>query len=79
MSKYQKLDALILAAIDETPKKFAGVNTGEVRAESDRLAKEESRPHICGEVAGWRIVDRRLQAVRKAGKIRSTTMGWVRT
>ncbi|MFA8336344.1 hypothetical protein [Burkholderia cenocepacia] len=78
MSKYQKLDALILASIDETPKKFATVNTGAVREESERLAREESRPTTFGEVVGWRIVERRLQAVRKTGKIRSTSKGWVR-
>ncbi|WP_175787545.1 hypothetical protein [Burkholderia anthina] len=77
-SKYTALDALILVSIDETPKKFFVINSGQVRTESDRLAKEESRPHICGEVAGWRIVDRRLQALRKAGKIRSTSTGWVK-
>ncbi|MCL4631577.1 MULTISPECIES: hypothetical protein [Burkholderia] len=78
MSKYQKLDALILASIDETPKKFVAVNTGAVREESERLAREECRPTTFGEVVGWRIVDRRLQAVRKTGKIRSTSKGWVR-
>ncbi|KVE08406.1 hypothetical protein [Burkholderia anthina] len=78
MSKYQKLDALILASIDELPKKFAAVNTGAVREESERLAREECRPTTFGEVVGWRIVDRRLQAVRKTGKIRSTPKGWVR-
>ncbi|MDR8105595.1 hypothetical protein KPB04_28065 [Burkholderia cenocepacia] len=79
MSKYQKLDALILASIDESPKKFAAVNTGAVREESERLAREECRPTTFGEVVVWRIVDRRLQAVRKTGKIRSTSKGWVRT
>ncbi|CAB5083465.1 hypothetical protein IST4116A_01243 [Burkholderia cenocepacia] len=78
MSKYEKLDALIVASIDETPKKFAAVNTGAVREESERLAREECRPTTFGEVVGWRIVDRRLQAVRKTGKIRSTSKGWVR-
>ncbi|MBR8344178.1 hypothetical protein [Burkholderia ambifaria] len=78
MSKYQKLDALILASIDETPKKFAAVNTGAVREESERLARDECRPATFGEVVGWRIVDRRLQAVRKTGEIRSTSKGWVR-
>ncbi|MBJ9731104.1 MULTISPECIES: hypothetical protein [Burkholderia] len=78
MSKYEKLDALILASIDEFPKKFAAVNTGAVREESERLAREECRPNTFGEVVGWRIVDRRLQAVRKTGTIRSTSKGWVR-
>ncbi|KVP59306.1 hypothetical protein WJ91_12580 [Burkholderia ubonensis] len=78
MSKYQKLDALIIAAIDQTPKKFASINTGDVRQESDRLGREESRPTTFGEVVGWRIIDRRLQALRKAGKIKATGKGWVR-
>lgn len=78
MSKFQKLDALILASIDDTPKKFATVNTGAVREESERLAREECRPTTFGDVVSWRIVDRRLQAVRKTGKIQSTSKGWVR-
>ncbi|HEM7888519.1 TPA: hypothetical protein U2Q27_000701 [Burkholderia cepacia] len=78
MSKFQKLDALILASIDDTPKKFAAVNTGAVREESERLAREECRPTTFGDVVSWRIVDRRLQAVRKTGKIQSTSKGWVR-
>ncbi|KWZ35168.1 hypothetical protein [Burkholderia anthina] len=79
MSKYQKLDALIVASIDESPKKFAAVNTGAVREESERLAREECRPTTFGEVVAWRIVDRRLQAARKSGKIRSTSKGWVKS
>ncbi|PFH29083.1 hypothetical protein [Burkholderia sp. JKS000303] len=78
MTKYEKLDALILAAISEEPKKFASINVGQVRTESDLIGREESRPHICGEVTGWRIVDRRLQALRKAGHIKATGKGWVR-
>ncbi|WP_175829023.1 hypothetical protein [Burkholderia cepacia] len=78
MSKYKKFDDLIVASIDETPKKFAAINAGAVREESERLAREECRPTTFGEVVGWRIVDRRLQAVRKTGKIRSTSKGWVR-
>ncbi|KVW25855.1 hypothetical protein WK94_01945 [Burkholderia ubonensis] len=79
MSKYQKLDTLILEAIDVTIKKFATINTGTVKTESERIAKEESTPRTHGDVVAWRIVDRRLQALRKAGKIRSTSTGWVRT
>ena len=78
MSKCQKLDALILATIDEMPKKFASINTGEVRQESERLGRKECRPATFGEVVGWRIVDRRLQALRKAERIRSATRGWVK-
>ncbi|WP_431207530.1 hypothetical protein [Burkholderia cepacia] len=78
MSKYKKFDDLIVASIDETPKKFAAINAGAVREENERLAREECRPTTFGEVVGWRIVDLRLQAVRKTGKIRSTSKGWVR-
>ncbi|MBR7972906.1 hypothetical protein KDX01_07220 [Burkholderia vietnamiensis] len=78
MSKFEKLDALIVGAIDESPKKFSSINTGAVRMESERLGREECRPTTFGEVVGWRIVDRRLQALRKDGKIRSTTKGWIR-
>lgn len=78
MTKYEKLDALILESVGNTPKKFAAINTGVVRTESERVAREESRPTTFGEVVAWRMVDRRLQALRKAGKIRSTSTGWVR-
>ncbi|KVO11739.1 hypothetical protein [Burkholderia ubonensis] len=77
MSKYEKLDALILAAIDGTPKKFAAINVGAVRQESERIGREESRPTTFGEVIGWRIVDRRLQVLRKGGKIKYTSKGWI--
>ncbi|KVN92583.1 hypothetical protein [Burkholderia ubonensis] len=78
MSKYQKLDALILAVIDDKPKRFATINLGEVVRESERIAREEATPRTRGDVIAWRMVDRRLQALRKAGKIRSTSTGWVR-
>ncbi|KVN73860.1 hypothetical protein WT15_23745 [Burkholderia stagnalis] len=78
MSKYEKLDALILEAIGDTPKKFAAINVGPVRTESERIAREEVTPRTRGDVVAWRMVDSRLQALRKAGKIRSTSTGWVR-
>ncbi|PXK88206.1 hypothetical protein DMS21_10015 [Klebsiella variicola] len=37
-----------------------------------RIAKDENKPEP------FRILDRRLQALRKSGKIRSTSKGWVR-
>lgn len=78
MSKYQKLDALILNAIGDVPKKFVTINTGMVKAESERISREEATPRTRGDVIAWRMVDRRLQALRKAVKIRSTSTGWVR-
>ncbi|MGU7780490.1 hypothetical protein [Burkholderia sp. PU8-34] len=78
MTKYVTLDALILNSIDDVPKRFNAIETGDVRAESVRLAKEETSPRTRGAPVAWRIVDRRLQALRKAGKIRSMSTGWVR-
>lgn len=75
--KYEKLDALILEAIGETPKKFAAINLGDIACESARIAEEEGTTRSHWGVLPWRIVDRRLQALRKAEKIRSTTAGWV--
>ncbi|WP_322073375.1 hypothetical protein [Burkholderia cepacia] len=77
MTQYEKLDAMILRAIGDTPMKFVTINTYEVREESERLALEHRQAgRGCGD--GWRIVDLRLQALRKGGKIRSTSTGWVR-
>ncbi|WP_412024895.1 hypothetical protein [Burkholderia cepacia] len=79
MSKYQKLDASILEAINDSSKKFASIDAGAVCIESECIAKDEAKPRTRGEVVAWRMVDRRLQALRMAGKICSTTKGWVRT
>ncbi|PRH42025.1 MULTISPECIES: hypothetical protein [Burkholderia] len=78
MTKYEKLDAMIFASIGHVPKRFVSINAGPVRIESERIAKDDATPRTRGEVVGWRIVDRRLQALRKAGKIRATGKGWVR-
>ncbi|OJA71090.1 hypothetical protein BGV72_31555 [Burkholderia ubonensis] len=78
MSKYQKLDALILAVIDDKPKRFSTIYLGDIARESERIAKEEGVTRSSRGAIPWRIVDRRLQALRKAGKIRSTSTGWVR-
>ncbi|MBR8135107.1 hypothetical protein [Burkholderia cenocepacia] len=78
LSKYHELDALILATIDDNPKRFNEIEAGSVRAESVRLAKEETLARTRGDPVAWRIVDRRLQVLRKAGKICSTSTGWVR-
>lgn len=72
MDKYSALDAKIIGAIGGGRRGF-----GEVCAAARDEAKTlESSP---GEKAeGWRIVDRRLQALRKAGKIRyARNSGWV--
>ncbi|WP_080420769.1 hypothetical protein [Burkholderia ubonensis] len=90
MSKYETLDQLILDRIGATPAPglltpaepvpfvLLSANPA-IRAESEHLAqieKAEAR-HGKSTAPGWRIIDRRLQALRKAGKIRSTSKGWV--
>ncbi len=81
---YAKLDAGILACISAgsgTPLTFTRLcNLTSVRGESQMLATEANatkppRLHI----PSWRIVDRRLQALRKAGRIRYQRKpeGWV--
>lgn len=64
-NKYAVLDAEILAAIAANQRTFIAIeNCKSVRTESSFLAATS------GELAdAWRIVDRRLQALRKAGRI----------
>ena len=79
MSKYEKLDDLIVASLSIFPKTFSQINVGEVANECERIAKEEGTRRSPFGVEPFRICDRRLQALRKAGRIFSTTRGWVRT
>lgn len=70
MSKYLKLDALILGEISEKPRRFDSIfAVAAVYAECREFMAERSP---------FRVLDGRLQALRKAGKIQSTTKGWVR-
>ena len=68
---YTDLDAAILAVIDNAPVTFLVVSR-EVAPQSEKLAAHDLAP-------AWRIVDRRLQAMRKIGKIRYQRKpeGWV--
>lgn len=76
--KYSVLDGYILnvvkrgSAVAGRPLTFANIHTGEVKREAIRLK-------IAGDRAeAFRIVDRRLQALRKAGKIEFKRFrGWV--
>ncbi|WP_186040619.1 hypothetical protein [Burkholderia gladioli] len=75
MSKYETLDALILAEIGSVPKPFGLLYRAGIVHECDRLAMNE--PAKRGrDIEPFRILDRRLQALRKGGKIRSSTKGW---
>lgn len=74
MSKYAKLDHFILNKIGGQPIPFAQIYVRDVREECVLIAKEESKPEP------FRILDRRLQALRKLGVIRNITgKGWVKS
>ena len=81
MSKYAELDDLILDKIDnEKPTPFYQIHFYE-RGRSDFDSKVfttcESFATKKGE--GFRVLDRRLQALRKAGKIKSVPgKGWIK-
>ena len=70
-NKYEQLDALIRGAIAHKPKRFGAIFVGQVAAECGRLAAMGIGKEP------FRVLDRRLQSLRKAGKIKSTTKGWV--
>lgn len=40
-------------------------------------AKEFGRDIVCGDDKEWRLIDRRLQALKKAGRIRYDRPRWV--
>jgi hypothetical protein len=73
MSKYENLDKAIMNKMGGHPQMFVAINVRDVREECERIASTEP-----GKTEPFRILDRRLQALRKAGKIRSTTKGWMR-
>ncbi|HBS5791009.1 TPA: hypothetical protein MAK87_002420 [Klebsiella pneumoniae] len=72
MTKYELLDSKIKSKIDAHPTPFSSLYVRDVAEECVSIAKDENKPEP------FRILDRRLQALRKAGKIRSTSKGWVR-
>lgn len=79
MSKYEKLDAMILAEINSEPRSFTSLRgCRAVMAECERHAKEAGTTRSRYGVDDWRVLDRRLQALRKSGAIKATRKGWVR-
>lgn len=69
MGKYDELDAAIIGAISNGYKQFAGIHV---------MAGGAAVWLCTGTIPAWRIVARRLQALRKAGKIRYSRLnGWV--
>lgn len=73
MSKYAKLDSYILNKIGGQPAPFSKIFIRDVHTECCEIAKSE------GKGDPYRILDRRLQALRKVGVIRNITgKGWVK-
>jgi hypothetical protein len=75
VSQYAKLDELILAVLKNGgARTFSALRVGAIRAECERLEAATGSEE-------FRILDRRLQALRKAGKIEylgaKATEGWV--
>ena len=75
--KYDKLDSILIASIGEVPKMFGAIHVGETAKECERIAANEGNDRTPFGVSPFRICDRRLQYLRKAGKIKSTTKGWI--
>lgn len=80
MTKYEKLDSLILSSIEAGRTQFNQIFAGTVHDECERIAKAEGTTRSRWGVDPFRVMDRRLQALRKAGKIRFVAsgdgMGW---
>lgn len=66
MSKYTEFDADILSSIEQGDSTFSRLAS---------LLSTKAKPFALGQPT-WRVVDRRLQALRKAGKIRYAKGVW---
>ena len=70
---YSALDAAIVQRIRDGASTFSAIDAREVSEIANDLATPDSRGRRCG----WRLVDRRLQALREAGRIAYTARsGW---
>lgn len=71
--KYAKLDSAILNKIGGNPSPFSQIFVRDVQSECIRIAQEENKSEP------YRILDRRLQTLRKRGVICNVTgKGWVK-
>ena len=70
--KYEKIDQMTLNRLGSEPKPFCDIFTGDVLKESEELSVHKHE--------GFRVLDRRLQALRKKGLIAniSSSKGWVK-
>ena len=67
---YSKIDALIVDSIKNGSDRFLFINTGDVRRESESLSTAKPEE-------AFRVVDRRLQALRGDGKIKHCNGKWI--
>jgi hypothetical protein len=74
--RFAFVDAAILDALNGRSITFSALTViPNVASEADKA----SRPDRYGNSTGWRLVDRRLQAMRKAGLVKvSRATGWAR-
>lgn len=66
MTDYSVMDELILTKIRKGYNMFAKIDGGDVYREAQRLQDETKTP-------AFRVIDKRLQALRKKGVIKYTT------
>ncbi len=74
MTKFALIDALILKRLAQGSLRFISIAYNrEISMEAEKLAI----PDRIGKTQGFRVVDRRLQALRKAGAIKfNSKTGW---
>lgn len=73
MTDFTHLDELLFESIERMPKAFAAL-----RAEFESEFNKHGKPNRRGDETGWRLIDRRLQALRKTGRIKADPkFGWV--
>lgn len=65
MTDYTIFDKALTECIRRGATQFYELNSGPLLKQAMALAKPDRR----GDRDGWRVIDRRLQALRKAGKL----------
>jgi hypothetical protein len=71
--RYDVLDEEILSHLQRVgPSSFTALNAGAL----GQLAEELTAPNSRGEREAFRLLDRRLQALRKAGRIKTEKQKW---
>lgn len=76
---YTQIDADILASIRQAPREFAHFNTrgSSILNQAQRLAEARLTDRWGNATPGWRVIDQRLQALRRRGLIKYVrTQGW---